>query len=1026
MTVKDTVRKDFLLKFIFVLFLNIAIGNNGLWAQDGLKYVITNYTSENGLPQNSVKDILFDKSGFCWLATESGIVRFDNRSFKVFGGDNIKGLKSDRMVIMRRTISGEIYAQNNEVQDIAIVQESNNAPKPVLYSNSPYYNPAVGYLTANKTAESSFIMKSTKADPYPMMRNLTSLGNEDLYREYGGSLFYIHGTHIQKISDNKLTPKQTAPLGDSSFIEFWTNRRVVVWQKGIRLLEHVLSDDNTAPSPAGKRSVNGGLLWCPTGTFWYQDHKLYQLTLSGSTLQCILLMKDLPFDFPSSIYYDPSANNFYVGTSTQGLFVITISDFHYPAIPTSVLPNFYTLLRTSKDAIVTANTIIPHGNSKAYPVALNNVNGVASYIDAEDRIYYESEYALCRYDLGLNKIDTLIPLLDSRLRSIFPVPSGTGYIACTGHAITCISNEGKVIWKKNLSEENTASVLYPLDRNNYLLGTVGGLKWYNLERSEIFRTILKPYKIKTVYNDSIHHQLWIGTDGSGSFLYENGKVYRLPLGPQKAFKSIHSFIPDGKGAFWLPTNNGLFRVDQKQLTDDAKKITSSAYFYMFNKKNGLHTNEFNGGGRPAYQWLSDSTLVLPSIDGMVEFQPNHLRISYPDKPIYVDEIILNKDSSLSLGHDNTIQLQPNFKTLELSVSCPYFGNSENLQLEYAIQTSSNIQWNPVPGNGQIIINTLPSGSYHIVIRKVGGGHLTNASLEILLDVLPPFYNQWWFRILAIALVLISFWTVLQFRTKKMQKEHRRIENLVEVRTAELNKTIKMLEQSEESLKQSEVSLNKSNILKDQIITMVLHDLRSPISFLGTISRYLSTHFREMRSEEVSGMFKDLNTSIGSMKNFMEQFFSWATSQRENFQIKKTHFPVQEIFDEMVSLYQESVTYNNNKLIVEQSNLTCFSDKQILSMVLRNILDNANKNTKDGRIRISAERHLNQIYILISDNGRGMTQDHVDRFIKASQGTGESGIGTMIILSMLQKLNGTLNVQSELGKGSLFAITVPER
>lgn|GEM_PF-6835710 len=64
-------------------------------------------------------------------------------------------------------------------------------------------------------------------------------------------------------------------------------------------------------------------------------------------------------------------------------------------------------------------------------------------------------------------------------------------------------------------------------------------------------------------------------------------------------------------------------------------------FYMLNKKNGLNTNEFNGSGKPSYQWLSDSALVLPSIDGMAEFQPQKLPIVLPDRPIYIDEILLN-------------------------------------------------------------------------------------------------------------------------------------------------------------------------------------------------------------------------------------------------------------------------------------------------------------------------------------------------------------------------------------------------
>ncbi|HVK47198.1 MAG TPA: two-component regulator propeller domain-containing protein, partial [Pseudobacter sp.] len=83
-------------------------------------YVVRQYTSENGLPQNSVKAIKFDRSGFCWLSTESGIVRFDNNNFKHYGSGVIKGLKSERISAMMSDTAGTILAQGLDLQNIKI------------------------------------------------------------------------------------------------------------------------------------------------------------------------------------------------------------------------------------------------------------------------------------------------------------------------------------------------------------------------------------------------------------------------------------------------------------------------------------------------------------------------------------------------------------------------------------------------------------------------------------------------------------------------------------------------------------------------------------------------------------------------------------------------------------------------------------------------------------------------------------------------------------------------------------------
>src|SRR5688572_25973535 len=72
----------YLLAFIFFKISGYAFGQE--------RFTVSHYTSENGLPQNSVKDIAADSDGFIWLATEDGLVRFDGRHFKIFNSTQLK------------------------------------------------------------------------------------------------------------------------------------------------------------------------------------------------------------------------------------------------------------------------------------------------------------------------------------------------------------------------------------------------------------------------------------------------------------------------------------------------------------------------------------------------------------------------------------------------------------------------------------------------------------------------------------------------------------------------------------------------------------------------------------------------------------------------------------------------------------------------------------------------------------------------------------------------------------------------
>jgi len=1002
-----------LLILLFCFFSFPSIG------QEGYKYVIRNYTSENGLPQNSIRDILFDKAGFCWLATEGGLVRFDNRNFKVFNHQNVKGQKSDRIFIMRTSTSQEIYAETRNGQYLKIMQDqAHDASRAKIEDNDTCYNPYMGYRSLNGRVQEVYdSLRRLPESPkvyYP--RLFTSPGNGDIYLRFVHQLYYITGKNDREINENAEIPLYSAPLGKDLFVELQKDNQIYVWKNGVRLPQKNLAGDiaiNKADISYDYATTN--LLWCPNGTFLYTKNSLYQLEFKNGIVTTRMLLQGLPFSVPLCINYDIATRTFYFGTGSQGLYVVKLSDFTYPEIPASVgEPVFYALAKTSDNTVISKNVIIPYKGRNPYKVTLNNDNCMATYVDEQDRMYYESEFVLCRYSMLQRRIDTICPL-DNRLVAIFPYGHNEGLLVSTTTTIFLLSSKDSIIWKKTLPTECTG--VSSLENNIYLLTTPNGVKWYDLDRNVITHSILDSLYTRTVFVKN-KNQLWIGTDGNGPFLYDAHKIYALPAGTKNALDNIHAFIPDGSGFFWLPTNNGLFRVNINDFTDYVLGKRRDIYIYKLNKKDGLHTNEFNGGASPQYLWLGDSTLVLPSINGMVEFKPKELRISYPDKPIYIDEIILDRSKTLSLDRNKGIELQPDFKTLNIKVSCPYFGNTENLQLEYSIQNTKNGQWIRVPNDGYIFINTLPSGSYKIVVKKEGLNDENNSSLVIAINVLPHFYNTWWSYCLVLLCIALFVFAFLKIRTKQLKKENVRIERLVQLRTHELAKTIVLLEQSE-------LSLKKSNDVKDRIVSMVMHDLRSPIEFLNIISKHIVSQFNQLDKTYIISKLKDLNTSLSTLKGFIEQFFSWALSQKEDFQVENTTFALQEVFDDVESLYTEIIAVNNNSFLIKASELICDTDKHILTLIIRNLVDNANKNTRNGVIALNSYKENDKLHIQVSDNGKGLTDAEIKRFVDSSRGTERSGTGSILILSMLQKIGGTLGVVSECEKGSVFTVSIQD-
>lgn len=1003
-------------RYLAFLFFSIIISLAVAGQRQSPRLVIRHYTSDNGLPQNSVLDILFDKSGYCWIATEAGLVRFDNNGFRTYGTDNIPGLMDERIHELKTDTSGNVFAKNVHHQTISTIPFNDLfSPLPfVVKGEDPNYYPDAGYLSPNPLI--GMLWDSiVKAASMPLIRSHYCLRNGDTYLSFAGCIYWLTNNGTRLLKKWPSAPATTAPVGNF-LLQLWPGNNIALWQHDTllpvtKLSGDVLSDPFLLRNPPK-------LLWCPAGTFMYSDGDLYSLSVAGHEVNTQKVLGGLSMEAPSCIYYMPGNNTYYIGTRTNGLFVVKPSGFYTPFIPKNFdARNLYAIGKTSKDVLIVRNTFIPKGRP-AYYISLNN-GAFFVYVDKADRMYYQSQFKLYRFDTRSKK-DSFLFNLDERLIAVLPDTDANGLLVCTAKSLTCLSQKDKILWKKDLPikyDAESATGLFPLEKNKYILLTSLGVKWYDIASDKIYKSILDSIRFRSFYKDR-SGRLWFGSDGSGAFMYQNGRIYQLPLGDLKQLKTVHAFIDDGNGFFWLPTNNGLFKVNINSLVNYITHKTGDIYLYSLNSRDGLSANEFNGGCSPAFQWLSDSTLVLPSMGGLVEFQPSKLEINYPENKIFLDEFRIDTEKTEPSSLNKTIEIKPDFNLLTIKISCPYFGNPRNLQLEYAVHRSSadGYQWQSVPPTGQLSINTLSAGNYEIIIRKSGYRvDEKNAGLILKIKVLPYFYDTWWFYLLVAAFIILAGYLILRIRVAQLKKEKQKIEKIVSERTLELDNTAQQLRFSESALKQS-------NQVKEQVITMVLHDLRSPIRFLKNVTSGIMNSFKNEIPATLLDNLKKLNGSVVSLWEFTDRFFSWAVTQQDNFEVKKTSFPLQEVFDIVASFYSEIVLLNTNSLNIVNTNIFCFTDKDMLLLILRNLVDNANKNTFGGKIVLSAAGDTGHVYISVKDEGKGMEDHKMAMFENAEKSAGNGGVGSQVIVNMLKRIDGTLSINTS-PAGSTFVVTV---
>lgn len=230
---------------------------------------------------------------------------------------------------------------------------------------------------------------------------------------------------------------------------------------------------------------------------------------------------------------------------------------------------------------------------------------------------------------------------------------------------------------------------------------------------------------------------------------------------------------------------------------------------------------------------------------------------------------------------------------------------------------------------------------------------------------------------------------------------------------------------EEVLQQQE--LKKLNENKNQVLSVLTHDLRSPIQSLQGIMKLA---FRDDLSQaEFIKLLRDLHERSRNILDLLDTTLLWAKSNFNTIQFKRIPVDVKQIAQQVLLAYDNFVQIKQLHVALNVSEDRPISDPDIVNIVLRNLISNAIKFTPmGGRIEIrGAER--NGVYeLVVQDSGIGMDPEVVRKVMAetgiSSRGTLNEhgiGIGISLCLQLLSRINGVLSIESEPGQGTRVQI-----
>lgn len=225
-----------------------------------------------------------------------------------------------------------------------------------------------------------------------------------------------------------------------------------------------------------------------------------------------------------------------------------------------------------------------------------------------------------------------------------------------------------------------------------------------------------------------------------------------------------------------------------------------------------------------------------------------------------------------------------------------------------------------------------------------------------------------------------------------------------------------------------------NTTKDRLFSIIGHDLKNPFNAIIGFSELMKTSWRDLDPKEIDEMLVMINESSSSAHTLLENLLDWARIQTEQLSFNPTSINIRSIIKEIMVLLNSSVRLKKiNVLMHCEDSIISYADYSMVSTIIRNLLTNAIKFTHiDGVININVSENQDSTLICIEDNGVGMTQEDIDNIYKidkihSKHGTQQekgTGLGLILCHELVEINKGELIVESELGKGSKFTVTLP--
>ena len=604
-------------------------------------------------------------------------------------------------------------------------------------------------------------------------------------------------------------------------------------------------------------------------------------------------------------------------------------------------------------------------------------------------------------------------LISPIANAILPISEGNAWIA-TGGGLNFFESKSRTFRdyrheptdSASLSSSNVISLAQD-SKGQIWIGTGNGINLLQ-DDSGKFKRYLDGTEISIlgIYEDE-KGRIWAGSYRSGFFLYDPEKdrfnPYYDNTGLITDLLRITGLVEDDSGFLWLFTDIGFIRLNPETnnaaLFGNSWKEPSQAGYFSFEPFISTQKEIFVGNDEGYFSFHPDklvSQYSVAPIPYLTSFHLGEREISSITDPKILPKSLL-ETSEIQLAHNqNTFSFQfanIDFVTLEPDKNLRY-------QLENYDQNWKN-------GNTyQAEYYALPPGKYVFHIQATNRFGVVGLK-SIAVEILPPWFTQWWAWLGYSLVFFLLLYFVYSFllRRKLAQAEVVRLQELDEFKT--------------------------------RIYTNLTHEFRTPLTVISGIADYILSHPSIEHLKEGLLMIKRNNAQLLKLVNQMLDLSKVRSGRLTTKMIHGEILAYLKYLTESFHSLAESKDILLHLQAVDEELYMDFDPEKIQS-IFSNLVGNAIKYTVPGGNvyikleKVSTQEMKNCLEIKVEDTGIGIPEEHLphifDRFYQVDNSSkraeGGTGIGLALTKELVQLMSGSIEVSSQLGKGSVFTIRLP--